>query len=84
MFNQPLKRKTMTNEKSYSPYQEGDDKLLGGYVNSKKTMQLLQCKKTKLYYLRKKNELVFSKIGRVYFYEIKSIKALINRNKGLC
>lgn len=71
----------MNTETNYSLHQEGDDNLLGGYVNSKKAMQLLQCKTTTLYYLRKANELVFSKIGRKIFYEVKSIQALIQRNK---
>lgn len=71
----------MNTESNSALYQEGDDDLLGGYVNSKKAMQLLQCKTTTLYYLRKANELVFSKIGRKIFYEVKSLQALIQRNK---
>lgn len=72
----------MYNENKNPSYHEGDENLLGGYVNSKKTMQLLQCKNTKLYYLRKASELVFSKVGREIFYEIKSIQALLSRNKN--
>lgn len=73
----------MNNDNKNSFYQEGDDNLLGGFVNSNKAKQLLQCKNTKLYYLRRDSELVFSKIGREIFYEIKSIQALLTRNKNV-
>lgn len=74
----------MHNENTNPSYQEGDDNLLGGFVNSKKAKQLLQCKNTKLYYLRRDSELVFSKVGREIFYEIKSIQDLLSRNKNGC
>ncbi len=63
-------------------YQEGDDELLGGFVNAQKALQLLQCKTTTLYYLRKHGKIVSSKVGRKIFYEIKSIQDLLILNRS--
>lgn len=62
-------------------YQEGDSELLNGFVNAKKAMQLLSCKTTTLYHLRKNKLISYSKINAKIFYEIESIKALIQKNR---
>ncbi len=54
---------------------------LGEWINESVTMNLLQCKKSTLYYLRKNKKIAFSRIGRKLFYSIQSILQLLNSNK---
>lgn len=57
-----------------------DEQFLG-YVSAARAKQLLSIKDTNLFYLRKRNQLVFSKIGRKVFYQLESIKKLLERNR---
>jgi hypothetical protein len=61
-------------------YQNGDEFLLNGFVNSEKARQLLNCGKTKLYYLRKEKQLIYSKVNNKIFYLLSSIQELIEKN----
>jgi hypothetical protein len=52
-----------------------------GYVNAARAMQLLNVKSTTLYYLREREKvLAYSKIGKKIFYQIESIKKLLEKN----
>ena len=55
---------------------------LDDWINESVTMNLLQCKKTTLYYLRKNKKITYSTIGRKIFYSIQSIKQLLNLNRN--
>lgn len=63
-------------------YESGDENLLNGFVTASKAMQLLDCGKTKLYYMRERDKvLVYTSFGNKIFYELKSIQNLIEKNK---
>lgn len=54
---------------------------LDEWINESITMNLLQCKKSTLYYLRKNKKITYSSIGRKIFYSIQSMKQLLNSNR---
>ena len=58
-----------------------EEQLLNDWANEAITMQTLNCKKSTLYYLRKKEKLTYSKIGRKVFYSISSINKLLDENR---
>ena len=58
------------------------NQLLDEWINESTTMNLLQCKKSTLYYLRKNKKVTYSTIGRKIFYSIESIKQLLNSNRN--
>jgi len=52
-----------------------------GYVSATRAMQLLNIKSTTLYYLREREKvLIYSKIGKKIYYQIESIKKLLEKN----
>jgi hypothetical protein len=60
--------------------QNQNARLLDGWINEPTAMEILNCKKSTLYYLRKKGMILSSRIGVKTFYNIDSIKGLLNEN----
>lgn len=71
----------MKTEKTQSPNWDFDPEQLGGFVPASIAMQMLNCKNTTLYNLRKRGVLVWSTVGAKVFYSLDSIKKLLNDNR---
>lgn len=51
------------------------------WISEKEAQALLGLKETSMWALRKRKQLVFSKIGSKTFYSLKSIERLLNKNQ---
>lgn len=71
----------MKTENAQSANWDFNPEQLGGYVPASVAKQMLNCKNTTLYNLRKNHKVVWSTIGAKVFYQVESIKKLLNENK---